>query len=231
MKFPSALIRGTLLKRYRRSLVDVKLGDGTIVTAHNAAFGQMTGCSELGRPVLLSESKDKGRRHPHTWEMIDMSGIWIGVNPANAHKVVAEAIADGKIPSLSGYELQHEVSLGRGRKVDLIFQGLEQNCFVNIYSVTWAENDVAFFPDAISPPSQKSMQELVNIAQQGHRAIAIFVVQRGDCSRFKPADHVDRGFLRAILAACQAGVDILAYRAVVTSVEILLGDLIPYSLE
>jgi sugar fermentation stimulation protein A len=231
MKFPSPLVRGILLKRYRRSLVDVQLDDGTTITAHNGSFGQMIGCSELGRPVLLSESKDKGRRHPHTWEMIDMNGVWIGVNPANAHKVVAEAIAEGKIPSLLDYELQSEVTLGPGRKIDLFFQGLEENCFANIHSVTWVENSTAFFPDAPSPPAQKAMQELTAIAQQGHRAIAIFIIQRSDCAKFKPADRIDRAFLRNILAAHSAGVEILAYRAVVTPNEILLGDIIPHSLD
>ena len=231
MKFPSPLVCGILLKRYRRSLVDVKLDDGTIVTAHNSSFGQMTGCSEPGRPVLLSESKDKGRRHPHTWEMIDMNGVWIGVNPANAHKVVAEAITEGKIPSLLDYELQPDATLGPGRKIDLFFQGLEQNCFVNIHSVTWVEDGIAFFPDAPSPPAQKGMQELAAIAQQGHSAIAIFVVQRGDCAKFRPADRIDRVLLRNILAAHSAGVEILVYRAVVTPHEILLGEIIPHSLD
>ena len=231
MKFPSPLLCGTLLKRYRRSLVDVKLDDGAIVTAHNAAFGQMTGCSQLGRPVMLSESKDKGRRHPHTWEMIEMNGVWVGVNPSNAHKLVAEAIAEKRIPSLLEYEHQPEVNFAPQRKIDLFFQGLEQNCFVNVHNVTWAEDGIAFFPDTASPPAQKAMQELTVIAKQSHRAIAIFVVQRGDCEKFRPADNIDRTFLRNILAAHSAGVEILVYRAVVTPSEILLGDLIPYSLD
>jgi sugar fermentation stimulation protein A len=229
MKFPAPLFQGTLHKRHRRSLVDVKLDDGRIVTAHNASFGQMTTCCEIGRPVLLSESLNEGRRHPHTWEMIDMNSVWIGVNPANARKAVLEAIAGKTIPLLKEHELQHEATFGRSRKIDLILEGMEHNCFVNIHNVTWAENDVAYFPDAVSPPSQKSMQELAGIARQGHRAVAVFVVQRSDCSRFKPAEHVDKDFLNAILAAENAGVEILVYRAVVTPQEVTLGSLIPYS--
>ena len=229
MKFPAPLVSGTLLKRHRRSLVDVKLDDGRIVTAHNASFGQMTACSEIGRPVLLSESLHEGRRHPHTWEMIDMNGVWVGVNPANARKAVLEAIADKEIPLLHDHELQKDVSFGRGRQIDLILEGMEQNSFVNIHNVTWAESDVACFPDAVSPPAQKSMQGLAAIARQGHRAVAIFVVQRSDCSRFKPAEHVDKDFLKAFLAAENAGVEVLPYRAVVTPQEVTLGTLIPYS--
>lgn len=229
MKFTAPLVHGILHKRHRRSLVDVKLDDGRIVTAHNASFGQMTACSEIGRPVLLSESLNEGRRHPHTWEMIDMNSVWVGVNPANARKAVLEAMAGKAIPLLKEHELQHEASFGRSRKIDLILEGMEHNCFVNIHSATWAENDIAYFPDAVSPPAQKSMQELAAIARQGHRAVAIFVVQRADCSRFKPAEHVDKDFLKAILAAESAGVEILAYRAVVTPQEVTLGSLIPYS--
>ena len=229
MKFPAPLVRGILHKRHKRSLVEVKLDNGPLVTAHNAAFGQMIACSEIGRPVLLSETRDSGRRHPHTWELIDMNGAWVGVNPANARKAVLEAISAKTIPLLKEHELQHEATFGRSRKIDLILEGMEHNCFVNIHNVTWAENDVAYFPDAVSPPSQKSMQELTAIARQGHRAIAIFVVQRSDCSRFKPAEQVDKDFLKAILAAETSGVEILAYRAVVTPQEVTLGTLIPFS--
>lgn len=229
MKFPAPLVHGILTKRHKRSLVEVKLENGEIVTAHNASFGHMTACSEIGRPVLLSENRDSGRRNPHTWEMIDMNGVLVGVNPGNARKAVLEAIAKKEIPLLRDHELQNEVSFGRGRKIDLILEGMEHNCFVNIHNVTWAESGVAYFPDSVSPPAQQSLQGLESIARQGHRAIALFVVQRSDCSQLKPAENVDKDFLKAILAAESAGVEMLVYRAAVTPEEVTLGTLIPYS--
>ncbi len=41
MKFPDPLIRGKLVKRYKRFLSDVELEDGAVVTAHCANSGSM----------------------------------------------------------------------------------------------------------------------------------------------------------------------------------------------
>ena len=231
MKFAAPLISGTLIKRYRRSLADVKLDNGSIVTAHSPSLGSMAGCSDPGRTVLLSDSGDTSRRHPLTWELIDVDGTWVGVNPGMARKIAREAIMDGAIPSLHNYEIQSEATYGKTRKIDLILQSMEQNCFINIHNVTWVQEGVALFPDAVSESPKKSLYELTEIAGQGHRAVAFFLVQRGDCEIFKPAEQIDRDYLKAILKAQSAGVEITVYRAAVTPHEITLGVPLPHSLE
>ncbi|MBW1822591.1 MAG: DNA/RNA nuclease SfsA, partial [Deltaproteobacteria bacterium] len=51
------LTPGTLVKRYKRFLADVRLSSGDLVTAHCANSGTMKECSEPGRPVYLSFSR------------------------------------------------------------------------------------------------------------------------------------------------------------------------------
>ena len=97
MRFPSPLIRGTLVKKHRRSIVDVRLEDGSVVTAHCPTMGIMNTVPDTPRPVMLSDSGLDARRHKLTWELIDIDGNWVGVNSAVPRKVLVESIAEGLI--------------------------------------------------------------------------------------------------------------------------------------
>src|SRR5438105_2471094 len=57
MRFCSELIPATLIKRYKRFLADVRLGDGSITTIHVANPGSMMG---LQAPDSVT---DRGARH------------------------------------------------------------------------------------------------------------------------------------------------------------------------
>jgi sugar fermentation stimulation protein A len=231
MKFPSPLLSGILIRRYRRSLADVELENGDIVTAHVFSLGSMKGCCEPGRPVLLSDSGDLSRRHPLTWELINMNNIWVGVNPTISRKVVQESLQNGAIKGLRRFHIVAEAKLGKPRRVDFVLQSMEKNCYINVHSVTWAEKGRARFPDAASETHRRAIRELSVAARQGHRAIALFHVLRRDCKSFQPARDVDGYFFRALTDAQRAGVQILAFRAEVSPSGISLGKPIPVLME
>ena len=232
MRFPSPLIKVTLIKKYRRFIVDVRLENGTMVTAHCPTMGIMNAVPETGSQVMLSDSGLETRRHKLTWELIDINGTWVGVNSSVPRKVLIEAIDGRRVPSLKDFtDIQVEATYGRGNTIDVMLQGMEHNCFINTFHVNWVENGVALFPDTPSPRMTKSIHQLTEIAQQGHRAVAFFLVQRDDCSLFKPAEHVDREFLKAMLAAQSAGAEVMAYKARITLEAITIGKPLPYSLE
>ena len=231
MKLPTPLLRGSLVKRYRRSLVDVTLDDGTMVTAHCGNPGPMVGCCTPGNDVILSDSGNPSRRHRLTWELIQTGETWVCINPTIARRVVFDALQSRLIPSLQQYkEIERETLYGAGMKIDLILQGMERNCFLNIFNVTWAEKGTALFPDVAHQRYRKSIADLTEIANQGHSAVAFFFVQRGDCTLFRPAEHIDREFLKALLHAEDKGVEILVYRASITVDEIGLGTPLAYAL-
>ncbi|MES9956115.1 MAG: sugar fermentation stimulation protein SfsA, partial [Sedimenticola sp.] len=104
------LTRGRIIKRYKRFLADVVLDDGSQVTAHCPNTGSMRGCWEPDAPVQLSHSDNPKRKLAWTLERVDMGKGWVGVNTARTNAVVAEAVIEGKVPSLAGYEqLKREV--------------------------------------------------------------------------------------------------------------------------
>lgn len=231
MKFRTPTLCGTLIKRYRRSLADVRLENGTTVTAHCPNPTAMRGCSTPGNAVILSDSGNPSRRHPLTWELIQVGETWVCINITMARKVVNDALERRAIPTFTQYqEIDRDVTYGLGKKVDLILHGMERNCFVNIYPVTWAENDVALYPDYVSDRVTNSILSLAEITKRGHSALAFFFVQRADCTSFRPAEQVDRAFLKAMLTIESAGVEILVYRAGITPEDISLGTQLPYSL-
>ena len=223
MRFKSPLIRGTLVQRYKRFLADIRLADGEVVTAHCTNTGSMMGCKEPGSAVYISRSENLNRKLLYTWELIKADNTWIGINTLHPNKLVPEAVEAGVIEELRGYEtIRREVKVSAHTRLDLCLVGSNGNCFVEIKNVTLAVNGTAAFPDAVSERGTKHLRELMRLKRQGHRAALVFVIQRGDCNVFRPADEIDKEYGHWLRKAVKAGVEALPYRAKVTAKEILL---------
>ncbi len=231
MRFPSRLIRGTLVQRYQRFLADVRLPGGEIVTAHCTNTGSMMGCKEPGSVVYISRSDKEGRRLFYTWEIIGVGRTWVGINTMHPNRLVAEAIAWGAIPELKGYDnVRREVVTRQGTRLDLCLEGSNGSCFVEVKNVTLAVDGAAAFPDAVSERGTKHLKELMRLRRKGHRAAVVFVIQRNDCSVFRPADEIDAEYGRWLRRAVKVGVEVLPYVAYVTPKEIVLKERLPIRL-
>lgn len=225
MLFKSRLIRGTLVQRYKRFLADVRLPTGEIVTAHCTNTGSMLGCKEPGSAVYVSLSPNKGRKLAYTWEMIQIRKAWVGINTLHPNRLVAEAIEAGTIRELLGYEvIRREVKVSAHSRLDLCLEGNNRCCYVEVKNVTLSFDGAAAFPDAVSERATKHLKELIRLKRQGHRAAIVFVIQRGDCGYFRPADEIDPEYGRWLRRAVKAGVEALPYGATVTPKGIVLTD-------
>ena len=231
MKFPRALVRGRLIRRYKRFLADIQLDGAGIITAAVPNTGSMMGCCEAGNRVWLSESDSATRKYRHTWELVQVGRVMIGVNTGRPNAIVAEAITDGTIGELGGYEsLRREVRYGEeASRVDLVLESTgREPCYVEVKNVTAAASrGIALFPDSVSERGSRHLRELMRLRAQGLRPVQLYCVQRGDVNEVRPADGIDYEYGQTLREAISAGVEVLAYRARVTPREIRLAERIP----
>jgi sugar fermentation stimulation protein A len=224
-------IKGTLVRRYKRFLADVRLTNGHLVTAHCPNSGSMLACSEPGRPVYLSRHNDPRRRTKYTWELIEMPTSLVGVNTLVPNRLILASVAAGGVPELKGYDhVRAEVKYGQNSRIDILLEKGARRCFVEIKNCTLVENGVAFFPDAVTSRGLKHLLELQQQVQSGHRSVMFFLVQRMDARVFRPADHIDPAYGQELRKAANKGVEILAYDVTLDPEGIALRSALPYDL-
>jgi len=234
VKFSSDLIPATLIRRYKRFLADVTLaGNGQVVTVHTPNTGTMLGCAEPGSRVWLQDSGNPARKYRLGWELSTSgTGTLIGVNTHLANQLVREGIETGLITELQGYEsLRQEVRYGQeGSRIDLLLQHTARPaCYIEVKNVTLVRGEgVAAFPDAVSQRGTKHLRELTNLVQQGYRAVLMFCVQRADADVVEPARDIDAAYADTLRTAVKQGVEVLAYRAQVTTSSITLQTRLPF---
>jgi len=222
------LVSGTLVKRYKRFLADIQLADGSLVTAHCPNSGSMKGCALPGSRVWLSRSDNPKRKLPLTWELVEADGYLAGINTGLPNRLTREAIENGTIAELQGYDtIRPEVSYGERSRIDLLLEGQRGRCFVEVKNVTLVEGERALFPDAVTTRGQKHLNELMRVVREGERGVIFFTVQRGDGLSVSPADGIDPEYGRLLRLALLNGVEALAYRALVTPEEIRLTERLP----
>jgi len=230
MKFKNQLVHGTLIKRYKRFLADVKLDDGTEVVAHCTNSGSMKSCLENGAEVYLSPVDDLKRKTKFTWEMIKINGDWVGINTGNPNKLAFEAISAGIIPGLEGYTtVKREVKFGDSR-FDIFAENKHEKCFIEVKNVTLKEGNYALFPDAITIRGQKHLKTLMEVKKQGMRAVMLYIIQRSDVEFFAPAREIDAAYSETLKKALDVGVEVIPVMAKVTPEAIELGEILPFKI-
>ena len=206
MLFTPPLQSATLIKRYKRFLADVITPEGQALTLHCPNTGAMTGCAAPGDTVWYSTSDNPKRKYAHTWELTEtQQGAVICVNTLRANTLAKEAVLTGNIPELAGYNiLKSEVKYGEeNSRIDLMLQAEgRRNCYIEVKSVTLAEKEYGYFPDAVTARGQKHLRELMSVAAAGHRAVILFA-----------AHLIDAKYAQLLIEAQEMGVEILAWKA------------------
>jgi len=232
VRFAEALTKARLIKRYKRFLADVEMADGSVVTVHIANPGAMTGLAEPGSDVWLSRSPNPARKLPWSWELVWADGGLVGVNTLHPNAIAEEAIAASAIPELAGYdEIRREVKYGVNSRIDLLLQSKNRPiCYVEVKNVTLKRDDTACFPDSVTDRGTKHLQELSERVRAGDRAVMLFLVQRGDCVRFRPAGWIDPAYEAALRRAKAEGVETLCYACRPSLDGIEIGRTLPVEL-
>lgn len=233
MRFNPPLIPGVLVQRYKRFLADVRLESGELVTAHCANPGSMKTCLEVGGRVWLSRSPNKKRRLPFTWELAELGGARVFVNPLAANRVVEEGLRAGVVEELRDFsQLAREVHIGNQSRIDFALETKRGRCFVEVKNMTLTLGaGRAAFPDSVTERGARHLGELVRLRRQGHRAVLLFCVSRSDATSAEAAREIDPNYARALGRAARHGVQILAYKCSVTRRGVSLKRKLPVLLE
>ncbi|MFV0432125.1 MAG: DNA/RNA nuclease SfsA [Alphaproteobacteria bacterium] len=214
MQFEAPLISGYLIKRYKRFLADIQLDNGEIITAHCANSGSMMGLKDEGIKVYVSPANNPKRKLQYTWELVEVNGNLVGVNTSLPNQIVSEAISNGKIEPLCGYEsLKREVKYGQNSRIDILLSSSQKpDCFVEVKSVTLCRKPhLGEFPDAITTRGTKHLAELTNQLNIGTRSVMIYLIQYENIKEFSIASDIDKAYNAAFKQALNAGVEAYAY--------------------
>jgi sugar fermentation stimulation protein A len=213
MKFPTPLVKGRLIRRYKRFLSDIELDTGESVTAHVANPGAMTGLAEPGLEVWVSRSDNPKRKLPYSWELARVGRHLVGINASLPNRLVEEALNAGRIKELSDYgTVRREVRLGENSRIDFLLQekGI-RDCWLEIKNVHLKRGPLAEFPDSVTARGTKHLMELTEVVAKGGRAMMLYVVQRADCRAFSIAGDIDPAYADALAKAKSKGVETICY--------------------
>lgn len=215
------LISGKLIKRYKRFLADIELETGEIITAHCPNTGPMISVSDAGSWVQVSKSDNPKRKLAYTWEMIQIDNSWVGVNTSIPNRVIKIALEKKLLPQLASEynQVRKEVPYGRDKKsrIDFLLTGEDSQLpiYLEVKSVTLAQDNVALFPDTVTTRGQKHLRELMALLPDA-KSVMLYFINRGDCHSLAPADNYDPTYGELLRQAIAKGVKILPLKFRIT---------------
>jgi sugar fermentation stimulation protein A len=228
MKIPEPRQHGSLVKRYKRFLADIRLSDGSIITVHCPNTGSMKGCSTPGSEVVISRSANPNRKYAWTLEMIRANNCWVGVNTSMTNKLIQEGLESGVIDDFGQIDsIQAEVKVSDKSRLDFLVQAGGKKSYIEVKNCSLAENSIALFPDAVTSRGTKHLLELDRLRKKGFDTAVIFCVQRADARSFMPAQAIDPKYTETLFKVYNNGVRVLAYQADVRPDAVTIARKIP----
>ena len=217
MKFTSSLIKGKLIKRYKRFFTDIEVNN-KILLAHCPNTGSMMGLLDKGNDVWITKHNDPKRKLKYTLEMIKVKKRIKGVNTHIANRIVEHALNNKLIDefkSIKNIKAEFKYS------DDTRFDFLCDRKIIEVKNVTLLRNDdFAEFPDAVTSRGSKHLKMLINSIKKGYKPYVLFLTQIQDINTFKIAKDIDANYYKDYIEAKKAGVNFIAYRCYLSSKEI-----------
>ena len=223
MEFTKSLIKGKLIKRYKRFFTDVKL-DKEIVTAHCPNTGSMKGLLDEGNDVYVLPNNDPKRKLKYGLEIIKAKKNLVGVNTHMANRIAQHALENNLIKELKNNDsIKPEVFFNKETRFDFLVKKDSQKIFVEVKNVTlFRDHKTAEFPDAITSRGSKHLLTLIDAIKEGYKSYLLFLVQIQNMEYFKIAKDIDAEYYKNYILAKKAGVNFLAYRCNISSKKIFI---------
>jgi sugar fermentation stimulation protein A len=231
MPVPWTLVPAIFVDRPNRFLTHIRLGD-QVQTAHLPDPGRLSELLIPGVDLLVQYSPGPTRKTHYTVHLVRRPGQdgWVCINTLLPNLFVEHLLKDHSLPILKNWTLAgREVTQGSSR-FDFLLERDSQSLWLEVKSVTYAEEGVAQFPDAVSARGARHARHLAKLAQDGHPAMILFVIQRDDACLFRPMWDRDPDLGHALNVAHAAGVAIHAISINVTPEAFTLTGEIPVDL-
>ena len=223
MEFTKSLIKGKLIKRYKRFFVDVNIKK-EIVTAHCPNTGSMKGLLDKDNEVYLLKNDNPKRKLKYGLEIIKARNNLVGVNTHLANKIVGHGLQNNLIKELKNNDtVKSEVFFNKETRFDFLIEKNNKKSFVEVKNVTlFRQENTAEFPDAVTTRGSKHLLALINATKKGYKSYLIFLVQIQNMEKFKIAKDIDNEYYQNYQTARKAGVIFLAYRCKIDTKKIII---------
>jgi sugar fermentation stimulation protein A len=221
MEFTKSLIKGKLVKRYKRFFADIKL-DKEVVIAHCPNTGSMMGLLDEGNEVFISKNDDPKRKLKYTLEIIKVKNKLVGVNTHFANKIAYHGLSNNLNKEVANnHKIKTEFFFDKETRFDFLVEKKDKKIFVEVKNVTLSRNEkYAEFPDTITSRGSKHLRTLIEATKKGYKTYLLFLIQIQGIESFKIAKDIDKEYYENYLLAKKAGVNFLAYRCKISSKEI-----------
>ena len=223
MEFTKSLIKGKLVKRYKRFFADVKLNK-EVVTAHCPNTGSMKGLLDEGNEVYISKNDNPKRKLKFTLEIIKVKKNLVGVNTHFANKIAYHALSNNLIKEVANNDsIKPEVYYDKETRFDFFIEKNKKKIFFEVKNVTlFRDIKIAEFPDSITSRGSKHLKALIEASKRGFKTYLLFLIQIQGVESFTIAKDIDVEYYKNYLLAKKAGVNFLAYRCKISSKSIIV---------
>ena len=218
MEFTKSLIKGKLVKRYKRFFTDIKVNKQTLI-AHCPNTGSMMGLLDENNDAWVSKNDDPKRKLKYTLQIIKAKKNLVGINTHLANKIVAEGLEQNSFEEFKNLkEIKAEVFYNKETRFDFL---VNKNTFIEVKNVTLFRSDkTSEFPDSPTSRGTKHLKTLVEASKKGFKTYVLFLVQIENMKYFQIAKDIDKEYYENYLIAKKSGVHFLAYKCKIDSKEI-----------
>ena len=211
MVYKDIILKGTLVKRYKRFFADIKV-NGKILTSYCPNTGSLEGLLAEGNDVLIAKVDNPKAKLKYRLEAIKSNNVFVGVNTSLPNHIIMRAIINKRIFKKFNGNLKREVKYGVNSKIDILLEENHRKTYIEIKSVTMSRNkSVGEFPDSVTTRGSKHLIELSKTVNNNTDCYLIYLIQRSDIKTFRIAKDIDSEYYKNSLIAKKNGVKFIAY--------------------
>ena len=232
MKIKGPLIKAVFIERPNRFITIIEIG-GEKHKSHLPDPGRLKELLIPGASLLVRPApENKERSTAFTTIMVNLKGQWISLVSTLPNQFVKYSFQKNRIPIFQKYKLvRPEVTIRNHRFDFLLSNKSGKNFFLEVKSVTFVEDGIAKFPDAVTTRGMNHAKTLTDLVKEGEFAGILFVCQRPDATLFEPMWDRDPMFSNVLFNAYKMGVKVWCITLNVSQTEISFNKEIPVNLK